>query len=148
MTKRELLELLKPFADDQYVYIRLHSDDYPDGCQVIIQCVDQTRPWHADKTDAPNLVALVAHDRNKEPGPFAVTSKHTAEVPEPLKGTPVFHLSLGMKVVNRLELAGILTMESLASYSEMQLLKLSQIGPHSVAEIRKALAEHGLQLRA
>ena len=64
MTKRDLLKLLEPFADDQYVYIRLHTTDYPSGCQVIIQGVDTTPPWHGSNSDAPNLVALVAHERN------------------------------------------------------------------------------------
>jgi hypothetical protein len=62
MTKAELLKELEPFDDGQYVYVSLHSDAHPEGRQVIIQGVRRTKPWHDGK---PDLVGLVAHDRNK-----------------------------------------------------------------------------------
>ena len=46
MTKAELLKAIEPFDDDQYVFVNLHSDNYPSGSQVIIQAVRACEPWH------------------------------------------------------------------------------------------------------
>jgi hypothetical protein len=61
MTKRELLDLLKPFADDQYVFVNLHSEAYPRGCQVAIQGVMPSPPWYP----ALDLIGVVADSRNR-----------------------------------------------------------------------------------
>ena len=63
MTKREILDLLAPYDDDQYVYVRLHSNDYPGGSVVFIQGVVEVEPW---RPGPKNLIGLAAHAGNKE----------------------------------------------------------------------------------
>lgn len=65
MTKAELIAALEPFHDDQYVYVSLHSERYPNGSQVAIQSVRTQAPWHDPAPDESNyLVGLVAHAQN------------------------------------------------------------------------------------
>ena len=66
MTKRELIAALAPYSDDQYVYVNLHSDRYPNGSQVIIQDVKAFPPWHEGP---PDLIGLVAHENNRDMRP-------------------------------------------------------------------------------
>lgn len=73
MTKRELLDLLAPFADEQTVYVCLHSKDVPQGCQVALQGVRETEPWN--KGEVPNLIGLLAHADNTPLAPATDTEE-------------------------------------------------------------------------
>ena len=67
MTKAELIKALEPYADDQWVFVNLHSAMYPDGCQLIVQGVRPVPPWGrlwAGKK--PDLIGLLVHDQNAE----------------------------------------------------------------------------------
>jgi hypothetical protein len=73
MTKRELLEALAGFDDDQYIYINLHSDDFRHGCQVFIQGIKAQPPWGGGAEDgSDHLIGLVAHAGNRLLAPEAV----------------------------------------------------------------------------
>lgn len=60
VTKAELIKALEPYADDQYVFVNVHSEIYPNGSQVAIQAVRPQEPWHP----GPQLIGLVAHVQN------------------------------------------------------------------------------------
>lgn len=62
MTKRQLIEALSRFDDDQWVVVKLHSDDFPHGCQSILQGVEAFPTWH----EGPDIIGLVAHAINRE----------------------------------------------------------------------------------
>ena len=64
MTKRELLNLLAPYADDQYVCVLLRSKHCPQGAQTFIQGVTAFPPWYP----GPDLIGLDAHEDNTEIG--------------------------------------------------------------------------------
>lgn len=68
MTKKELIEALKPFEDNQYIMISLYGElldvtSRPRGAQIIIQGINEVQSW---KGYGPNLIGIVAHLRNKE----------------------------------------------------------------------------------
>ncbi len=64
MTKRELLAALEPYPDDRYVFVLLHSDVYPQGCQIFIQGVTPVPP-QGNRAGSP-LAGIVVHNQNKE----------------------------------------------------------------------------------
>lgn len=66
MTKAELLKLLEPFTDDQYVYVCLHDEkSLAPAVQITIQGVQATDPWHP-QPDSKQLVGLQVHARNAQ----------------------------------------------------------------------------------
>ena len=72
MTKRELLDLLAPFSDDQYVVvIETYKEPKPwplnSGNQLIIQGVRGQPPWRGRLQDLSNdMIAIVIGERNAE----------------------------------------------------------------------------------
>ena len=72
MVKKELLQMLEKFDDDQYVFIQLHNKDELRGetCRsmVVIQAVAEAEPWH--NSGKKNLIALVGHAQNAGVKPF------------------------------------------------------------------------------
>lgn len=81
-TKGELLKLLEPYDDDQYVYVNCHSADFPNGSQVLIQGVQTRPPWHSEEPDRSNwLIGILVHARNsllsvEESDAAAVPTQH------------------------------------------------------------------------
>lgn len=68
MTKRELIEALKDYTDEQYVCVCLYSDVYPNGSQVFLQGIKPITPmkqWCYDE-ELPKIVGLAAHADNTE----------------------------------------------------------------------------------
>lgn len=60
---------------------------------------------------------------------------------EKLKSKGIFHLILPAPACRALEHAGITGLESLAMYTESQILSLHGMGPSSIPKLRKALSE-------
>lgn len=60
-SKAELLKALEPFADDQLVFIDLHSDDHPRGCHLQIAEVREVQVWNLGQAGR-KLVGLICHD--------------------------------------------------------------------------------------
>lgn len=68
MTKKELVQELEKYDDNQYVYIRMHKDDAFLGpkFQIIIQGITDTEPWHNGKEDRSNyLIGFDCHVENR-----------------------------------------------------------------------------------
>lgn len=66
MTKGDLLSELESFADEQEVFVELHSLTWPEGAQIVIQGVVPVAPW---RSGVPDLIGLIAHDQNAEVKP-------------------------------------------------------------------------------
>jgi hypothetical protein len=64
VTKRRLLDLLAPYSDDQYVYVRCHMADGPfEAVRLLIQGVAPNPPAHGP---GPAMVGIDVHERNRE----------------------------------------------------------------------------------
>lgn len=69
MTKKELIEALAPFSDDQYVSVRLFRDRPIECVQLCIQGVRSFFPWHLIDTDGSErskLIGITCHEENRE----------------------------------------------------------------------------------
>lgn len=69
MTKRELIEALAPYDDDQYVGVRLFRDQPIEAVQLCIQGVKGFLPWHqinVDRSLRAELIGIVCHEENRE----------------------------------------------------------------------------------
>lgn len=64
MTKRQLLEALGPFTDDQYIYVACHKASGPFPVErLLIQGIQSVAAAHPGK---PDLIGLVVHEQNKD----------------------------------------------------------------------------------
>lgn len=82
MTKAALLRALEPFGDDQYVIVRLHSRDYPYGCQLGIYGVEDMPPWHGSTLDRSNYLICIDADAENSDIRVARARKMRAEAKE------------------------------------------------------------------
>ena len=66
MNKRELLDALNPYGNDQYVCVLLHTTNQETvRVQLAIQAIVSCPPWHG--SDGSNdLIGIVCHEQNKE----------------------------------------------------------------------------------
>lgn len=62
------------------------------------------------------------------------------------RGISIGELNLSVRAGHSLRREGIVTLGQLTAYTAGMLLELRDIGPGAVAEIRAALAQHGLRL--
>ncbi len=71
MTKRELIEALAGFDDNEQVVVQLHGYMRSSGVQLVIQGAKVITPWNPDsRTGFAQTVGLVCHESNalvKEP---------------------------------------------------------------------------------
>lgn len=67
MTKKELIDSLAAYRDDQYVCVLSHSERWPQGAMLGIQGVKPFKPWHNGKADgSTDLLGIMVHEQNAQ----------------------------------------------------------------------------------
>jgi len=91
---------------------------------------------------ASNLAQMLA----AEPAPDSAEGDSGGDSQEGVLPQPIEELNLSLRSYNSLRRDGIHTLSDLAARTPEELLAIDNIGPASVEEIRRKLAEHGLTL--
>lgn len=65
MRKRDIIERLERFSDDQVVCVKLFSPRPPGGALLAIQAITTHAPWHDAKADGSNaIVDIIVSETN------------------------------------------------------------------------------------
>jgi len=91
---------------------------------------------------ASNLAGMLA----AEPAPDSAEGDSGGDSQEGVLPQPIEELNLSLRSYNSLRRDGIHTLSDLAARTPEELLAIDNIGPASVEEIKRKLAEHGLTL--
>jgi len=91
---------------------------------------------------ASNLAQMLA----AEPAPDSAEGDSGGDSQEGVLPQPIEELNLSLRSYNSLRRDGIHTLSDLAARTPEELLAIDNIGPASVEEIKRKLAEHGLTL--
>ena len=91
---------------------------------------------------ASNLADMLA----AEPAPDSAEGDSGGDSQEGVLPQPIEELNLSLRSYNSLRRDGIHTLSDLAARTPEELLAIDNIGPASVEEIKRKLAEHGLTL--